>query len=430
VKWFRSSSPYINAHRNKTFVIAFGGEAVLDSNFNNVIHDIALLNSLGIKLILVHGARPQINDRLALAGLKSTIAQDLRVTDAPTLECVQESVGKVKSHIEALLSMGIANSPMHGAAIRVCSGNFVTARPYGIRNGTDFHYTGEIRKVDSEAINEFLSKQFLVLISPIGYSPTGEIFNLAWEEVAEAVAVRLKADKLIYLGRGQGIPDGHGQLITEITAEEALADIKSGNITGNDVIRKVNGACRACRAGVERCHIISSNEDGALLGELFSRDGAGTLITRQSFEQVRTATIEDVGGIQELLEPLEQEHILVRRPRELLENEITQFTVIERDGMIIGCAALYPFTEDKIGELACVTIHQDYRNNQKGDLLLTHIEKRARSLGLQSLFVLTTRTTHWFRERGFVETDIKSLPHPRQSLYNYQRKSKVFKKTI
>ena len=326
--------------------------------------------------------------------------------------------------------MGIANSPMHGAAIRVCSGNFVTARPYGIRNGTDFHYTGEIRKVDSEAINEFLSKQFLVLISPIGYSPTGEIFNLAWEEVAEAVAVRLKADKLIYLGRGQGIPDGHGQLITEITAEEALADIKSGNITGNDVIRKVNGACRACRAGVERCHIISSNEDGALLGELFSRDGAGTLITRQSFEQVRTATIEDVGGIQELLEPLEQEHILVRRPRELLENEITQFTVIERDGMIIGCAALYPFTEDKIGELACVTIHQDYRNNQKGDLLLTHIEKRARSLGLQSLFVLTTRTTHWFRERGFVETDIKSLPHPRQSLYNYQRKSKVFKKTI
>lgn len=429
VSWFRSTSPYINAHRSRTFVVALGGEAVLHPNFNNIIHDLALLNSLGIRLVVVHGARPQINESLAQLQIEPVFVQGRRVTDAQSLNCVLNAAGKVRIQIEALLSMGVANSPMHGASIEVCSGNFVIARPYGVRDGMDFQHTGEVRRINTDAMQRRLKENAIVLVSHVGYSPTGEVFNLSWEEVAEKVATELNAEKLIFFAEPNGIEES-GRLVREMTVAQAKLHLTNDFPDDADQKSRIESAIRAAEKGVKRCHFISYQTDGALLQELFTRDGNGTLLTQENFERLRNATVEDVGGILELIEPLEQEGILVRRSRELLEQEIAHFTVVERDGMIIGCAALYPYTEDQMGELACVAIHRQYQNGKRGDALLDQIERRAKTLGINALFVLTTRTAHWFRERGFEVAELNKLPLQKQQFYNLQRKSNVFVKRL
>jgi amino-acid N-acetyltransferase len=429
VYWFRQTSPYIHAHRGRTFVIAFGGETVADEHFAHLVHDIALLYGLGIRLVLVHGARPQIEERLRLRGADITIANGLRVTDAQALACVKEAAGTVRVEIEALLSMGLANSPMAGARIRVASGNFVTARPLGVIDGVDYGLTGEVRRIDAEAIRQRLDSQAIALVPPLGYSPTGEVFNLSAADVACATAVALQADKLIML-IDERITDSRGRLINSMVprgVDELLARRRRLSERQQRVLRS---AAAACRGGVRRVHILDRHTEGVLLSELFTREGAGTLVTAEPYEATRTATIDDVGGIVELIGPLEQAGVLVPRPRELLENEIQRFTVVERDGAVIGCAALYPFPEEQAGELACVAVHPEYRNGGRGDALLAHMESTARAQGLQRLFVLTTRTAHWFRERGFQPAAIGDLPTRKRDLYNWRRNSKAFVKPL
>ena len=429
VRWFRDSSPYINAFRGRTFVIAFGGEVIAVEQFASLVHDIALLNSLGVRLVLVHGARPQIEARLNERGAKLHYVNGLRVTDAEALACVKEAAGAVRVEIEALLSMGLANSPMAGAGIRVNSGNYVTAQPLGVREGVDYLHTGEVRRIDAEAINRQLSENAIVLLSPIGYSPTGEVFNLSAEDVATAAAIQLKAEKLIYLCDAPGL-EQDGELVREINLNEADKVLAEHAELSDEMVRGLFSGSYACRNGVRRAHLIDRHIDGSLLLELFTRDGIGTLITSESFEDMRQACIEDVGGILELIEPLEHEGVLVRRSRELLEMEIEHFTVVERDGAIIACAALYPFPEEGFGELACMAVHRNYRNRGRGDALLEYIERQARNFGIDKLFVLTTRTAHWFRERGFEEATLNDLPMQKQAMYNYQRRSKVFIKPL
>ncbi len=437
VNWFRHSSPYINAHRGKTFVLMLGGEAIADAHFANTVHDIALLNSLGVRLVLVHGARPQAEQRLQARGLETRLHHDLRVTSSEILECVIEAVGSLRTEIEARFSMGLANTPMHGARIRLCSGNFVTARPVGVLDGVDMGHTGELRRVDHEGIRRLLDLNQIVLLSNLGFSPTGEVFNLSVEEVATQTAIALKADKLILFGSEAGIHDSSGELRSELLAETAarlvhqyLARVADPEQPYSETACLLEAAATACQQGVPRCHLISYQEDGALLTELFTRDGQGTMVVSHSYEQVRPADIEDVGGILELIAPLEEKGILVRRSRERLESEIERFTVVERDGAIIGCAALYPFADEAIGELACVAIDSSYRGGQRGDRLLTAIEEQARALGLRQLFVLTTRTAHWFVERGFAAAEREQLPQEKKALYNFQRNSKVFFKPL
>jgi amino-acid N-acetyltransferase len=430
VDWFRQSSPYINAHRGRTFVVLFGGEAVADAGFPNLVHDIALLNSLGVRLVLVHGARPQIEARLAERQVASDYLDGLRVTDDAAMEAVKEAVGTLRVEIEALLSMGLANSPMAGARIRVASGNLVLARPLGVRDGIDYCHTGEVRRVDASAITRHLDADEIVLLSPIGYSPTGEAFNLSAEDVATAAAVALRADKLIALVEVPGLMDGRHRLIPELTPAETEDFLRERDTLPEDVAKQLVAAIYASRNGVRRVHLVSRQIDGALLLELFTRDGTGTMITAERFEQLRPAEIEDVGGILELIAPLEEQGILVRRSREQLELEIDHFTVAERDGMIIGCAALYPYIEERVGELACLAIHPDYQKAGRGDELLFAVERQAKELHLAKLLVLTTQTAHWFRERGFEPAKIEELPMKRQSLYNYRRNSKVFIKTL
>jgi len=427
---FRHSAGYINAFRGRTFVIAFGGEMLADEQFAPLVHDIALLNSLGIKLVLVHGARPQIESRLKERKLASEYNNDLRITDDPALVCVKEASSSVRADIEALLSIGLTNNPATNSRISVISGNFVTAQPYGVRDGVDYMHTGEVRKIDHKAINQSLQNNSIVLLSPIGYSSTGEIFNLSIEDVATAAAIELNANKLIYLVDAKGITNKRKSLIRELTLKDAKDILQSEHKLSPAIQRCLNSAVKACQNEIERTHILNRHIEGALLLELFTRDGCGTLITSESFEDIRSATIDDLGSLIELLRPLEDEEILVRRSREKLEMEIEHFTVVERDGMIIACAALYPYLQDEIAELACLAVHTDYQGENRGDQLLKYIEQQSKQLGIKQLFVLTTRTAHWFRERGFSAGDIKKLPMKRKSLYNYQRQSKMFAKKI
>jgi amino-acid N-acetyltransferase len=430
VNWFRSSSPYIHAFRGRTFVITFGGELAGDASFPHFIQDVALLSSLGIRLVLVHGARPQIDKRLMQSNIEWRYVRGVRITDPLALACVVEAVGAVRTEIEAQLSMGLANSPMAGARIRVASGNFVTARPVGVRDGVDHQHTGEVRRVDAEGIRSRLDAGAIVLISPVGYSPTGEIFNLAALDVATATASTLRADKLLCLAEAEGLRDRRRRLIRQVGLVDAEALLARGTPQSPETVAHLQAAVQACRKGVRRTHVVDRRIDGALLLELFTRDGIGTLVSADLYEGARDATIEDVGGILELIRPLEEEGILVRRSREQLELDIENFRVIERDGTIIACAALHAFPEEKTGELACLAVHPDYRESGRGDTLLDTIEARARDMGLERLFVLTTRTVHWFRERGFVPADIGALPVKKQALYNYQRNSKVLAKNL
>lgn len=430
VSSFRRSAPYINAHRGRTFVIVFAGEAVASERFASLVHDIALLHSLGVRLVLVHGARPQIERRLREVGTETQYVGDLRVTSVEALPLVCEAVGGMRMEIEANLSMGLANSPMAGARIRVASGNFVTARPLGIRDGVDFGHTGEVRRIDTEAITGWLQTGAIVLLSPIGYSPTGEIFNVGAEQIGVSVAVALGADKLLYLTECPSPRDEKGAVFRQLSLPETDSLIRESENLDPDSLRHLHQALQACRAGVRRVHLLDRRIDGVLLQELFSRDGVGTLVAADTYEGIRSARVDDVGGILELIRPLEEQGILVRRSRDRLETEIDRFVVIERDGGVIGCAALYPFEESGMAELACVAVHPDYQRQGRADAILHCVEQRARHLGLNSIFVLTTRATHWFLERGFGAAEIAALPMERQTLYNYQRGSRAFLKAL
>jgi amino-acid N-acetyltransferase len=430
VAWFRSVAPYINAFRGRTFVIAFGGEVVADGKFVELTHDFNLLASLGIRLVLVHGARPQIEQHLAKNNLGDTYHQGIRLTDAQTMQCVKEAVGRVRVEIEALLSMGLVNSPMANADIRVAGGNFITAQPIGIINGVDLMHTGSVRKVDVAALKNRMEFGEVVLLSPLGYSPTGEVFNLTLEDVATTTAIALDADKLVFLMDTDGVLDKKGELLKELTISQAQVVMSAKRKLTDDVTLYLPCAIRACESGVARTHLISRHTDGAVLKELFSDDGIGTMVVESTLNTLRNATIKEVGGILKLLRPLEQEGILVRRNRELLEQEIDRFVVLEHDHRIVGCAALYPFPDEAAAELAGLAVEKQNRDRGYGEAILNHMISVAKAQGIKKLLVLTTRTAHWFIERGFVESDISALPAQKKSLYNYQRKSKVFVRKI
>ncbi|WP_136167117.1 amino-acid N-acetyltransferase [Brenneria corticis] len=428
VEGFRHSVPYINAHRGKTFVIMLGGEAIENENFASIINDIGLLHSLGIKLVVVYGARPQIDNNLTTHHYEPHYHKNIRITDRTTLELVKQAAGMLQLDITARLSMSLNNTPLQGAHINVVSGNFIIAQPLGVDDGVDYCHSGRIRRIDEDALHRQLDSGAIVLLGPVAVSVTGESFNLTSEEVATQLAIKLKAEKMIGFCSSQGVINEDGKIISELFPDDAQQRIEAMEQEGDyqsGTVRFLRGAVKACRSGVRRSHLISYREDGALLQELFSRDGIGTQIVMESAEQVRRATINDIGGILELIRPLEQQGILVRRSREQLEMEIDKFTVVVRDNLTIACAALYPFPEESIGEMACVAVHPDYRSSSRGDMLLQRIAAQARQQGLKKLFVLTTHSIHWFQERGFLLAEVEMLPKKKQELYNYRRRSKI-----
>lgn len=427
VAWFRQCTPYIHAHRDRTFVLCFGGEAIADRGFPNLVHDIALLHGLGIRLVLVHGARPQIEERLARQGAEMRYVRGLRITDAAALACVKEAAGVARVEIEALLSLGLANSPMAGVRIPVASGNFVTARPLGVLEGVDYQHTGAVRRIDRTALRQRLEAKAVALIPPLGYSPTGEVFNLSAADVACSSAIALGADKLIFLLEAGGLDAVLG---SHLVLSEVDRLLESRTDLPEETTAALRASAEACRSGIRRVHLIERARDGALLTELFTRDGIGTLISSEPFEELRQARLADVPGIQELLAPLEHKGLLIERSREHLEMDIHRFQVAERDGTVLSCAALYPYPQEKLGELACVAVHPEYRAAGRGDRMLARMETLARAQGLEALFVLTTQTAHWFRERGFEPVGLDALPQQKRQLYRTDRRAQIYLKKL
>jgi amino-acid N-acetyltransferase len=429
VQWLRSVAPYIHAFRGKTFVVAFPGELVMAGALPVLAHDLSLLHALGIKVVIVYGSRPQVEEQLALRNVEPRYHKGVRITDAPAMECAKEAAGELRLDIEAAFSQGLPNTPMAHSAIRIISGNFVTAKPIGVIEGVDLEFTGVTRKVAHDAIQPILNAGGLVLLSPLGFSPTGEAFNLTMEDVAVSAAVSLRADKLIFITETPMMVDAGGTEIRELSSHQAAAVLESGCLP-NDAAFYLQHAVKACDNGVDRAHIVAFATDGSALLELFTHDGVGTMVTYENLESLREATIEDVGGILQLIEPLEADGTLVKRGRELIEREISYFSVIEHDGVIFGCAALYPFSTEKMAEMACLIVSPEAQGQGDGDRILRHMETRARAAGLKQLFVLTTRTAHWFLKRGFVPASVDALPKDRQKMYNWHRKSQVLVKQL
>ncbi|RJF99989.1 amino-acid N-acetyltransferase [Noviherbaspirillum saxi] len=429
VQWLRSVAPYIHAFRGKTFVVAFPGELVMSGALPVLAQDLSLLHALGIRVVIVHGSRPQVEEQLGLRNLKARYHNGLRITDAPAMECVKEAAGELRLDIEAAFSQGLPNTPMAHAAIRIISGNFVTARPIGVIDGVDLEFTGVARKIAYETLGPILSAGGLVLLSPLGFSPTGEAFNLTMEDVAVSAASALRADKLIFITETPLMTDADGRDVRELTAAQADALLRA-SVLPPDTAFYLRHCVKASRSGVPRSHIVPFEMDGSALLEIFTHDGVGTMVSTENLETLREATIEDVGGILKLIEPLEADGTLVKRGRELIEREIDYFSVIEHDGVIFGCAALYPFPAEKMAEMACLTVNPEVQSQGDGERILKHMENRARAAGFEKLFVLTTRTAHWFMKRGFVPATVDDLPKDRQHMYNWQRKSLVLVKQL
>ncbi|MDO9404459.1 MAG: amino-acid N-acetyltransferase [Polaromonas sp.] len=439
VPWFRSVAPYIHMHRGKTFVVGIAGEAIAAGKLQHIAQDLALIQSMGVKIVLVHGFRPQVNEQLKAKGHEAKYSHGMRITDSVALDCAQEAAGQLRYEIEAAFSQGLPNTPMAGATVRVISGNFVTARPVGIMDGVDFQHSGLVRKVDVAGITRTLDFGAMVLLSPFGFSPTGEAFNLTMEEVATSVAIALQADKLIFLTEIPGIrinpdqPESEDNPIdTELplpAAEKLLASIPSPQ-QPTDIAFYLQHCVKACKAGVERSHILPFAVDGALLLEVYVHDGMGTMIIDEKLENLREATLEDVGGILQLIEPFEKDGTLVKRSRTEIERDADHYTIVEHDGVIFACAALYPYPEAKTGEMAALTVSPQSQGQGDGEKILKRIEQRARATGLQSIFVLTTRTMHWFIKRGFVQVDPDWLPEARKRKYNWDRRSQVLVKKL
>ena len=440
VPWFRSVAPYIHKLRGSTMVVGVAGEAIAAGKLPLIAQDLALIQSMGVQVVLVHGFRPQVNEQLRLKGQEAKYSHGMRITDSVALDCAQEAAGQLRYEIEAAFSQGLPNTPMAGATVRVISGNFITARPVGLIDGVDFMHSGLVRKVDTEGIQRTLDLGALVLLSPFGFSPTGEAFNLSMEEVATAVAVALQADKLMFLTEIAGVrvdagapqDDTTGEIDTELPLADAKRLLKTLPPANQptDTGFYLQHCIRACEGGVDRSHILPFAVDGALLLEIYTHDGIGTMVVDEKLESVREATMDDVSGIVALIEPFEKDGTLVKRDRTEIERDAGNYTIIEHDGVIFGCAALYPYPEQRTGEMAALTVSPDTQSQGDGERLLKRIETRAKAQGLQSIFVLTTRTMHWFIKRGFVQVNPDWLPEARKRKYNWDRKSQVLVKKL
>ncbi|SHI26678.1 amino-acid N-acetyltransferase [Pollutimonas bauzanensis] len=429
VRWFREVAPYVHDFRGKTFVIAFGGELVSDGALNTLIQDLSLLSALGVKLVLVHGSRPQVNEQLKLKGYDTQFGRGTEPTSAEALECAKEAAGEIRLDIEASFSQGLPNTPMSHAQIRVISGNFVTARPVGVIDGVDYKHTGAVRKLDIDAIKMVIHQGAIVLLSPLGFSPTGEAFNLAMEDLATSAAVALRAEKLIFLTQGRTVLDDDGSVDTELAREDADKLLAAGMLD-DDTASFLGHASRAVKRGVARAHLVPYTLDGSVLLEIFTHDGVGTMVVEDTLDDLRPASVDDVGAIVQLIEPLEADGTLVPRGRSVIERDVEKFTVLEHDGVIYGCVALIPYLEENMAEMACLIVQAEWQGSGEGEILLRHAESKARAMGVRRLFVLTTRTSHWFIKRGFVQGGISDLPKERQAHYNRSRNSLVFIKKL
>ena len=426
---FRQATPYIYAHRGKTFVLYLDSNLLAKENIASLVHDLALVHTLGVKLVLVLGLRSFIDKKIGKQP-SSAFKDGWRITNTKSLNAIKEVAGNVKADIEALFSVGLINTPMSGLKLNLVSGNFLRAKPVGVRDGIDYQHTGEVRSIAANEIQQQLDANNIVLMLPLGYSKTGEIFNLSSLEVAKHTASALQSEKLILMLDKFTAPGRKKQSDNHYNVNEAKELMKKLPKSKQQLKNQLDVAVQACLENVKRVHLLDASKPGALLEELYTLDGVATLVTAETYDEIRPATINDVGGIAELIQPLIDKGALVARTREQLELEIENFDVIERDGMVLACGALQIFAQERAAEVACMAVHPEYQSNGRGSKMLTHLEKKSAAADVSLLFVLTTQTSHWFREHGFKSTKIESLPMKKRALFNYQRNSKAYSKAL
>lgn len=400
--WFRASTPYIRAHRGRIFVVMLGADALASESAVNIVHDLALLHVLGVRLVVVHGAE----------------AEPYGPVTPSLLADIQAAAATARAKLESLFTTGIPLSPLRDRHIPLASGNLITARPIGILDGVDQLAAGTVRRVHADVIRDLLGVDSVVLISPVAYGNTGAAFALGVEGLAATVAGELGADKLI-------VYDGAGRIAerSDLTTDE-LRQLRGTWEHEPGTARRLDALAEACRRGVPRAHLIGFHEDGVLLKELFTAEGAGTQVSDGDYRVIRRAVPADASAITELMRPLEASGALAPRGADLIEHRIESFFVAELDGALTGCCALFPL-DANAAELACLV-----GGDAIGPRLLDTVEDAARSAGVHRLFALTTQAADWFLEHGFAKTAVDALPVDRKALYNYRRNSHVLVKDL
>ncbi len=399
-RWFRASTPYIRAHRGRTFVVLLGADALRADNAVNIVHDLALLHVLGVHLVVIHGAAVDADGPV----------------DARLLADIEASAARARSKLESLFTTGIPLSPLRDRHIPVAGGNLVTARPRGVVHGVDQLAAGTVRRVHVDTIRNLLDADSVVLISPVGYGTTGASYALRAEQLAARVAGDLGADKLIVYDAVHRIADR-----SDLTTDE-LRHLRAAWEHESVTACRLDALDEACRRGVPRAHLVGFDDDGVLLKELFTAEGAGTQVSDGDYRVVRPAVPTDAAAIAELMRPLEASGALAPRPPDLVERRIECFFVAELDGTITGCCALFPL-DPHTAELACLV-----GGAAAGPRLVAAVEEAAAKAGVRRLFALTTQAGDWFVEQGFARVGVDALPVDRKALYNYRRNSHVLAK--
>jgi amino-acid N-acetyltransferase len=430
---FRLSAKYINLFNQNIFVIALSGYVFNEDQFEKIAQDINILHSLKIKVILVYGARPQVESVLVKNKIPVRLVKNMRVTSSAALKHVIEVNGAIRNKIEATLST--IKSVSEG--MRLSSGNFLTAMPVGIIDGIDMESTGKIRGVDVESIKNKLNHHEIVIVSPIGYSPIGQIFNLSYEQTAANIAVAINADKLIYYVDANGILNERGELIPELTSEKAHKLIshieekpspESAQNLSYDDFNILKSSVFAIKNKIKKVHLINRNIDGSLIEELFTEKGSGTILTEFALENFRKATEGDLKDIYRILFPLEKRKIFIERDLTQIKGMINQFYVLEHDKKFVGCVSLNSFKESL--ELASFSIEPKYQRLGFGKKLLKFCELEAKKLKYDEIFILTTQSEHWFAENGFKEKSKELMPTFKKKTYQSERNSKYLTKKL
>ncbi len=415
---------YVPRFREKTFVLSIDAAVVMDEIFASLLQDIAVLRSLNIRVLIVHGAAAQIK---ALADEQNLIPSDLEgtgITDSSTLALALTSSNRLTHEILEGLS---AND------LRAVSTNAVIAHPLGILNGVDHLFTGKVERVDVEMLQGLLNQGILPILPPLGFDGEGRTYRVNSDHVAVAVADALKAIKLIFIGTMDGI-FFQGQKISDLLAGTLASQLAARRADFHpDCLSKATHAAQACQLGIPRVHIINGLVNEALLAEVFSNDGIGTLIYANEYSQIRPALRKDIRNILLLIKNSVESAELVKRTRASVEKQLGDYYLYELDRNIVGCVALHVFPEEKVAELACLVVSRGHENQGIGRKLIQFIENKARELGLKEFFALSTQAFTYFQSKGgFVEGTPEMLPATRREKYEQSgRNSKIlFKRWV
>ena len=414
---------YVPQFRDKTFILAIDAGIVTDDNFATLLLDVALLWSLNIRVVLVHGAAALIAKLAAARGVVASNLDGGGVTDGTTLELALTAANRLTHEILEGLS---------AHDLRAASTNVITAHPVGVLQGVDHLFTGKVERVDVELLRSLLSQGVVPIIPPLGFDGDGKTYRLNSDGLAVAIALQLKAVKLIFVTAQPGLLH-RGQLIRQMMASE-LNQLLHQDLAGfaGDAVSKAQHAVRACQAGIPRVHVIDGTLDEGLLGEVFSNHGLGTLIYANEYENIRGAQKKDVRAIYALTQQAVEADELLKRTRSAIERQLTDYYIFEIDKNPVGCVALHVYPERKQGELACLYVSEAHENEGIGRKLIQFVENRARELGLRELLALSTQAFTYFQSKaGFAEGTADDLPPARREKYDQSgRNSKVLVKKL